>query len=204
VALLDASGSWRVLVARAGLLGWADASHLVLNDGINGLTGLDGSTRPWQEPCCHGTGFSGPLSPDGSTIAGMTLNSDFVHYSVTLLNVADGSSSTVLTVQDVRGCSAFSDGSSGRADCEAAHPETIGPDAMSGYARAAAWSPTGDAVLVLDQRPDSAAGAVRIVKTDGSGAGPIVSVDLLDLSETLGFPNAAPRVIWLPGAGPQP
>jgi hypothetical protein len=200
VAIVDREGRWRTVSAGSELVGWSDATSLVLNDGEHGLTGLDGSTRPWAAPCCHGTGFGGPLSPDGSTIAGVTMGSDFVSRSVTLLNVRDGTARTVWTVADVRGCDGFTPGSSGHPDCIAAHPETPGPDAISGYARIFAWSPDGNRILLLDQNIDTPEATLQIVLVDGSGAGPKVNVSVPDLSMTLGFPNIGPAVVWLPGS----
>jgi len=84
-------GTWRALTTGRGLVGWSDASSIVLLDGRR--VGLDGSTlTEWNEPCCHGTGFGGPLSADGTMVAGMTLDKDFIHHSLTILDVRDGTS----------------------------------------------------------------------------------------------------------------
>jgi hypothetical protein len=187
-----------------GLLGWTSDSAVVLN-GDGRTVSLDGQTASsWSAPCCHGTGFGGPLSPDGTTIAGVTLDNDFVHHSVTLLDVRDGSTRIIWNAPNELGCNAFSEGSTGRAGCLAGpHPTPGSPDAMSGYARVVAWAPDGSAVLLLDQNPDTAAATLKVVPVDGSGAGAKVAVEVPDLSGTLGFPNVGPAVVWLPATAPQ-
>jgi hypothetical protein len=196
---------WRVLTLGSGLVGWSDASSVVLLDGRR--FGLDGSTlTEWHEPCCHETGFSGPLSPDGARIAGMTLNSDFVHYSLTILDVHDGTSHAVWTAPDSRGCTGFEAGSHDRTACEATASlspgATLSPsDSISGYARVVAWSRDGRSVAILDVRPDTNEATLRIVPVDGSGASELLTIEIPDIASTYnsGFPNDGPAIAWLPG-----
>ena len=164
--------AWRVLTRGDGLLGWSDDSSIVLLDGRR--FGLDGSTlAQWNEPCCHGTGFGGPLSPDGTTVAGMTLDNDFGHHSLTLLDVRDGSSHAIWTA----------------------------PDSVSGYAQIVAWSPDGRSVALLDVQPDKDQASLRIVQVDGSGSGQPVTIPVPDIAHiyNTGFPNDGPAVAWLTG-----
>jgi hypothetical protein len=186
VVVLEPDGTWRTVAQDALVVGWADDGSLVLyEDGIEQVT-LDGeSLGRWEYPCCHGTGYSALLSPDGTTLAGMTLSSDFLSWRVTLLDVRDG---TTREVWEAPG------GSPGRG----AGLASIDPAAsISGNSRVVAWAPDGTAVVVLDQRPDSSEATIRLVRTDGSGATPPVSIAVPDLSMTLGFPNVGPSVAWL-------
>jgi hypothetical protein len=73
-----------------------------------------------------------------------------------------------------------------------------GPMAISGYARVVAWAPDGSAVLVLDSGPSTSAARLFVVPIGGSGPGDPVTVDVPDLSATMGFPNIGPAVAWLP------
>jgi hypothetical protein len=158
-----------------GLVGWADAETLVLN---GRRVVLDGTTRSsWDAPCCHGTGFGGPLSPDGSTIAGMTLSSDMGSWRVTLLDTMDGSAREIWDPAATPG----------------------GGRAPSGYARVAAWAPDGSAVVVIEPTLDSTSATLWVVATDGSGRTKSIDVVVPDMAATLGFPNIGPSVVWLPG-----
>lgn len=60
-----------------------------------------------------------------------------------------------------------------------------------------AWAPDGSAVIVMDQGPDSGDAILRLVRTDGSGSTPPVTVTVPDPTESLGFPNIGPSVAWL-------
>jgi hypothetical protein len=197
------AAAWRTLTAGQGLVGWSDASSIVLLDGRR--VGLDGSTlTEWHEPCCHETGFGGPLSSDGTMVAGITLDGDFVHHSLTILDVRDGTSRTVWTTPDLRGCTAFDAHSSERAECDATSslpPDaTLDPSAgISGYAQVVAWSADDRSVVVLDRDQDTAGARLRIVPIDGSGPSRPLTIPAADLSSTynMGYPDIGPAIAWL-------
>jgi hypothetical protein len=177
--------------------GWADNDSIVTAE-LHQI-GMDGTVlAAWPAPCCHGTGYEGVLSPDGTTLAGITMGREFTTWNVTLLDVGDGSTRSIWETQDVPGCTSFKARSSGRAECEAAGQPTPGPMAISGYARVVAWAPDGSAVLVLDSGTDTTAVRLFIVPLDGGGAGDPAAVDVPDLSATMGFPNVGPAIAWVP------
>lgn len=204
VVVREPDGTWRTVVEDALLEGWVDDESLVVQGNGIDVVALDGRMLvEGDSPCCHGTGYAALLSPDGTTLAGMTLSNDFLSWRVTLVDVREGTTREVWEAPDTRGCTAFGEGSSGRADCDAT--SGIAPDAtfdpnvsISGYARVVAWAPDGSSVAVLDQQPDAAEATIRLVRTDGSGATPPVTIRVPDLSVTLGFPNIGPAVAWLP------
>jgi len=205
--LHEPASGWRRFGEAWGIAGgsatWVDATSVALNDEFQGgrRVTLDGTElATWGAPCCHGTGFGGPVSPDGSTMADVTLSRDFLSLTVVLLDLRAGSTRTIWSSPEPRGCTAFEEGSSGRAECEAANPPTLGPDAVSGYARVVAWAPDGRAVLVLDQQLDTTTSRLVVVPVDGSGPRGSATFEAPDLSMTLGFPNVGAGVAWLPGS----
>jgi hypothetical protein len=184
----DGAG-WRSIAEESGgLVGWADAGSLVLLDGRrmdpDGRTIVD-----WDAPCCHGTGFDGPLSPDGRLMAGMTLSEDLASWRVTLLDTSDGSTREIWSWRSPR---------AGDRPPPGGGTGSTGPR-PSGYARVMAWAPDGSAVVVVEPRPDSTDATLWIVPIDGSGPTGAVTITVPDLSATLGFPNIGPSVVWLPG-----
>lgn len=204
--LYEPASGWRRFgddwASAGGSAAWVDATSVAINDEFRGgrRVALDGTVlAEWSQPCCHGTGFGGPVSPDGSTMADITLSSDFVAYRLVLLDLRDGSTRVAWSSPDPRGCTVFEEGSPGREECEASDLPSPGPDMISGSARVAAWAPDGSAVLVLDQAIDSTTTRLVVVPVDASGPRGHATFDAPDLSATLGFPNVGPGVAWLPG-----
>jgi hypothetical protein len=212
IKVYDAIGGWRDLTTDDGLIGWASDASVVLNgSGQAGpelnrgrTVGLDGTAQTqWDGPCCHDPGDHGLLSPDGTTIASIARDSNWIHPRVTLLDVRDGSTRSIWNSWDVIGCNGWPEGSPGLAGCLTAPRPTPGsPDAMSASARIVAWAPDGSAVLLLDQRSESTAATLQVVPVDASGARAALPISVPDLSGTLGFPNIGPSVVWLPATAP--
>ena len=193
IMVSDPDGGWRTAATGNMLNGWSDDEALVVH---GARLSLDGTLlNSWHEPCCHGTGYYGLLSRDGSTIAGMTLSDDFLSWQVVLVDVQDGSSRTIWRAPAVRVGPMMG-------ATRNPSPTPMPPNGLSGYSRIMAWAPDGSAVVLLDQSPDSTEASLRIVPTDGSGAGAPVSINVPDLSATLGFPNIGPSVAWLARTSP--
>ena len=178
------------------LRGWADPDSVVLAD--RRVIGIDGSTvAEWPEPCCHGTGFASVLSPDGTTLAGVTLNEDLGGNSVTLLDTRDGSTRSIWSPGPFLDC-ASSFGSTEAPECQGSPDPTPDPMAISGYAKVVAWAPDGSAVLVAQPFLDSTRMRLWVVPVDGSGPGQGLDVAVPDLSPAHGFPNEGSGIAWLP------
>jgi dipeptidyl aminopeptidase/acylaminoacyl peptidase len=189
VLVHSVDAGWRsVATGTTGLAGWADAGAMITLDGRR--IDLDGRTlASWDAPCCHGTGYSGPLSPDGSTMAGMTLSDDFGSWRVTLLDTSDGSTREIWEPRPRR---------VGDRPVPTQAGSTTGP-VPGGYAQVAAWAPDGSAVVVVEPTPDSTDATLWVVPVDGSGPSAAIAITVPDMSATLGFPNVGPSVVWLPG-----
>ena len=105
VAVLGQDG-WRTLTTspklleaapnslNLALLGWSDASTLVLGSPNTGVTrlALDGTVTPvgFGAGCCNGSGDVSALSPDGTTAAFNIFESDYVHDGILLTPVVGG------------------------------------------------------------------------------------------------------------------
>ena len=198
IKVYDTRGRWRDLVAGYDLAGWADDGSVVVNeDGAGRRVTLDGRVAAqWDVPCCHFS-FHGPLSPDGTTVAAVTVDNDVVHRSVTLLDVRDGTSRAIWSAPAVKDCSGLSRNDPG---CQPVpHPTPNTTNGLTGSARIVAWAPDSSAVLLLDMDPDSTAATLRVVPVDGSGARSPVTVEDPALSETLDW---SPSIVWLPATAP--
>ena len=176
-----------------GLVGWADDSSIVLD---SGRVNLDGEwIRRWDA-----LGTTGPLSRDGTSVAGITTSSDLRREDVTLIDTREGSRHVIWSAPAVIDCGGLR---AGTKTCQPGPDPTSNPsDGITAYARIAAWAPDGSAVLLLDQQPDSTSATLRVVSVDGSGAGPKATIDVPDLSGILGYPNIGPSIIWLPATAP--
>jgi hypothetical protein len=196
-------GAWRAIADAPGefpfsprIVGWRDDEAIVMTD--RRIFGLDGSMiAEWPEPCCHGTGFASRLSPDGTTLAGVTLDDDFGGSSVTLLDTRDGSTRRIWSAGPYVDCSR-NFGSNEAPECAASPEPTADPMALSGYAKVVAWAPDGSAVLVAQPFLDSTQMRLWVVPVDGSGPGPGLDVAVPDLSPAHGFPNEGSGIAWLP------
>jgi hypothetical protein len=177
------------------LLGWVDDSSVVTMD--RRIVGVDGTkVAAWPEPCCQGTGYPSVLSPDRTTLAGVTGGSNFDERSVTLLDLRTGETRNIWTTPSYLDCSElFADE---QRACQVTPAPSADPMALSGYAFVAAWSPDGTAVLVAQPFLDSTRMRLWVVPTDGSGPGPGLDVQVPDLSGRYGFPNQGSGLAWLP------
>jgi len=199
IKVYGVDGAWQELIAGYDLIGWADDRSVVVNeDGAGRRVTLDGQVAAhWDVPCCHFS-FHGPLSPDGTTIAGVTVDDDIVDRSVTLIDTRDGSIRVIWSAPAVKDCT----GPFRRNDLACQPGPSPTPNATTGLtsgARIVAWAPDGSAVLLLDIDPDSSTATLRVVPVDGSGARSKVTVKAPALSEVLEW---TPSVVWLPVTAP--
>jgi hypothetical protein len=177
-AVHDPDGSWRSIGEVPRIIGWTPDGLMVV-EGYDHIDTVDLDGRVVTTSgriCCHGNGYGGLLSPDGTTVVGSTLSADFRVRDIVLVDVRDGSQRTIAHMPNPNG-----EGVKGPSD-----PHTT-PNVAHG--RMVAWAPDGKALLMLDLDQDGLA-PTRLWS---------LSLDTFTTSEPIEVPLSQPPVVaWLP------
>ena len=193
IAVLDPDGSWRTIDVTGELVGWTPDGHIVTEpyERID-ISDIDG--RPVATSgriCCHGNGYGGVLSADGTMVVGSTLSNDFLGRDLVVVDTRDGRQQTIARLPD---CDAVIQGSVPRAECGSGS-DPANP-VIPSTSRPIAWSPDSRWLLLLDANPDAARATLRVMSADGSTSWPPIDIRLADLEG--GSWDSDPAVAWLP------
>ena len=176
-AVRDPDGTWREIGELGGFIGWTPDGLLVI-DGYDHIDTVDLEGRVVTTSggiCCHGNGYGGLLSPDGTTVVGSTLSSDFKARDVVLVDLSDGSQRTIAKMPNPNGAGL---------KC----PCSPGTAPVVPYGRIVAWAPDGRSLLILDEGQDPSA-----AKLWSLPLGSLVA------SQPIEVPwNQPPMFAWLP------
>lgn len=193
--VLDETDAWRPIGEVSRGIGWTPPGLLIVDgyDRIDTITLDGGVVATSGRICCHGNGYGGVVSPDGSTVIGSTLRDDFLGRDVVAVDTATGAQRTIATMPALAGCGVFDAGSSGRTDCEARAGPSFGATPRIPAATILAWSPDGRWLLMwsggTERNPTSA--GLWIWAVDGSSSGHVLVIPASD-------DGVPPSAAWLP------
>ena len=169
-------GSWRGIGDTLEMIGWTPDGLMVV-DGYDHIDTVDLDGRQVMTSghiCCHGNGYGGLLSPDGTQVVGSTLSADFKARDIVIVDVRDGSQRMIAKMP--------SQNPNFQCPCEPATVTKVPRGVIVG------WAPDGRSLLFLDQGQDPS------VATMWS-----LALDTLTASEPIEVPSHRPPVIaWLP------
>jgi hypothetical protein len=160
------------------IIGWTP-DGLAVVDGYDHIDTMDlngrvVTTSGWI--CCHGNGYGGVLSPDGTHVVGSTLSNDFRSRDIVLIDVRDGTQQTIAQMPNPNG-----QGLKG----------TTSPRALPTVPKGSIvdWAPDGKSLLFLDQGPDGPTPTKLWA----------LSLDTLTTSEPISVPRSYESfAVWLP------
>jgi hypothetical protein len=175
-AVREPDGSWRTIGEVPKIIGWTPGGLMVV-DGYDHIdtVDLDGKVVTTSgRICCHGNGYGGLLSPDGTLVVGSTLSSDFRARDIVIVDVRDGSQRMVAKMPSK----------------DPNFPCPCQPETATKVPRGdiVAWAPDGRSLLLIDQGRDPSAATMWSLP-----------LDTLVASKPIDVPwNQPPMVAWLP------